>query len=86
MSFKSNIPNFDGFGIIANSIGPIPEAFLIKEVANQNTITNPFIDDEFKSTLHNNNYYDPNDSLWEDEDYNSSLWDEDDEDYEEEEY
>ena len=85
-SFKT--PDFSNFGIIANSIGPIPEAFLIKELAEQNRVTNLFVETtEFKSSFHNNNYYDYNETLWEDEDYNSFLWDEDDEyEYGEDEY
>ena len=85
MSDSLKTPDFSNFGILDNSIGPIPEAFLIKELAEQNRVTNLFVEPaEFKSSFHNNNYYDRNDSLWEDEDYTNSLWDED-EDYEEDE-
>ena len=86
MSNCFNIPDFSNFGIIANSIGPVPEGFLIKELAEQNRLTNLFVEaTEFKSSFNNNNY-DRNETLWEDEDYNSSLWDEDDEDYDFNEY
>lgn len=87
MSDFFKTPDFSNFGIIDNSISPVPEAFLIKELANQNCLNNLFVEaTEFKSSCHNNNEYDRNETLWEDEDYNTSLWDEDDEDeYEEDE-
>ena len=48
-------------------------------------MTNLFVEaTEFKSSFHNDNDYDRNETLWEDEDYNSSLWDEDE--YDEDEY
>ena len=86
MSDFSKTPDFSNFGIIANSIGPIPEALLIKELAEQNRTTNLFVEaTEFKSNFNIDKYYDRNDTLWEDEEYNNSLWDEDDmEDNEEE--
>ena len=86
MSDFFKTPDFSNFGIIDNSIGPVPEAFLIKELAEQNRLTNLFVEaTEFKSSFHNDNDndYDRNETLWEDEDYNSSLWDEDE--YEEDE-
>ena len=33
-NFKN--PDFSGFGIIDNSFSPVPEAFLIKDIAEQN--------------------------------------------------
>ena len=84
MSDFFKTPDFSNFGIIDNSIGPVPEAFLIKELAEQNRLTNLFVEPtEFKSSFHNDYDYDRNETLWEDEDYNSSLWDE--EEYEEDE-
>lgn len=59
MSFEPNIPNFDGFGIISNSDFPVPEAFIIKEIANQNT---------FNSINTNNYYNNDNKSSWYEED------------------
>ena len=48
-SFDS--PDFSGFGIIDNSIGPVPDAFLIKEIADQNSYKNIFDDSlNFKCT------------------------------------
>ena len=70
-----NTPNFSNFGIIANSIGPLPEAFLIKEVADQNSFYNSF-DTGYKYHPHNNSCYD----------YNNPLWDEEDEEYNYNEY
>ena len=36
MSKNFKTPDFSGFGIIDNSFSPVPEAFLIKEIAEQN--------------------------------------------------
>lgn len=76
MLFEPNIPNFDGFGIIANSDFPVPEAFIIKDIANQNTFNNSFNVNEYEynSNFYHSNCYNHNDTLWyeedEDDDYN----------------
>lgn len=36
MSKNFKTPDFSGFGIIDNSFSPVPEAFFIKEIAEQN--------------------------------------------------
>lgn len=87
MLFEPNVPNFDGFGIIANSDFPVPEAFIIKDIANQNT----FYNKNYQNNCYNNN----NKSSWYEEDEDEDEYDnyneynnyyEDEEEYKEEEY
>lgn len=49
MNKNFETPDFSGFGIIANSFTPVPEAFLIKEIAEQNI-----------ENYNNKNYFDFN--------------------------
>ena len=44
MSDFFKTPDFSNFGIIDNSISPVPEAFLIKELAVQNCLNNLFVE------------------------------------------
>lgn len=88
MLFKSNNPNFDGFGIIANSGFSVPEAFIIKDIANQNTFNNSFDANEWEhnSNLHHSSYYNYNNTLWDEEDEREENDYNEYNDYEEEEY
>lgn len=87
MLFEPNVPNFDGFGVIANSDFPVPEAFIIKDIAYQNT----FYNKDYQNNYHDNN----NKSSWYEEDEDENEYDnyneynnyyEDEEEYKEEEY
>lgn len=86
MSFEPNVPNFDGFGIIDNSIFPVPEAFIIRDIANQNTFYNSCYVNEYKynGNLCHNTCYNYNDTLCHEEDERDDYDDYDE--YEEEEY
>lgn len=77
--------DFSNFGIISNTIGPTPEAFLIKEVVEQNTMYDS-INNKNNNNLFCNSCYTPNDLLWNEEDnydecYNDYDNDDDDDDY-----
>ena len=83
-------PDFSRFGIIDNSIGPVPEAFLIKEIADQHTyknmLDNPlnfncttsFIENEYDEEYwaENIEYRNNEEEYDEDEDYEEDYEDE----------
>lgn len=74
-SFKT--PDFSGFGVISNSIHNVPEAFIIKNIAAQNTQINNNIYNYnpysniggYTPNSYDESCYDYEDSLWYDEDY-----------------
>lgn len=82
MLFEPNVSIYDGFGIIDNSIFPTPEAFIIQDIANQNTFNslqkNECKDSSYYNYHHN---YIESFSCKNDGDYN--IYDDEEEEYDE---